>query len=131
VDNVASFLESVVKSISAVGAMVLISPLLTMYSSAVVPAVLCGAMFYGGFIKRLSRKHLDSLATSTHIAAERFGAIATVLSFGQKNAEIQRYSSVMTSSALHLLLTTTTTPPSLPLLLPTATTAPKNAFACS
>jgi ABC-type multidrug transport system fused ATPase/permease subunit len=95
VENVASFLESVVKSISAVGAMLLISPLLTAYSSAVVPAVLCGALFYGQFIKQLSRQHLDSLATSTHIAAERFGGIATVLSFGQKNAEIQRYSSVI------------------------------------
>jgi ABC-type multidrug transport system fused ATPase/permease subunit len=61
----------------------------------VVPAVLCGALFYGQFIKQLSRQHLDSLATSTHIAAERFGGIATVLSFGQKNAEIQRYSSVI------------------------------------
>lgn len=95
VENVASFLEHGVKCVSAVGAMVLISPLLTLYSSTVIPAVVGGAIFYGRFIRTLSAKHLDALATSTHVATERFSGIATVFSFGQTRMESERYSHVI------------------------------------
>lgn len=95
VENVAKFLESFVKSVSAVAAMLMISPFLTGYSSAIFPAVIIGAIFYGRYIKRLSRKHLDALATSTHLAAERFLGITTVVSFVQKDHEVQRYSRVI------------------------------------
>lgn len=95
VENLAKFLDCFVKSVTALGAMVFISPVLSVYSSLVIPAVVVGAAFYGKFIKRLSREHLDALATSTHIAAERFSGITTVLSFGQREVEAVRYSTVI------------------------------------
>jgi len=95
VENVARFLEKTIMTFSAVGAMVMISPYLTFAASGCVPAVIGGAFFYGKYIKRLSRKHLDALASSTQIAAERFSAVHTVVSFAQTKREISRYSAVI------------------------------------
>lgn len=95
VENIASFLEGSVKAITAFGGMLLISPLLTSYSSFVVPAVMLGGIFYGKFIKRLSSRHLDALATSTHVAAEKFGGFSAVVLFGQVEREVQRYGDVI------------------------------------
>lgn len=75
--------------------MIAISPMLTMYLSP-LPILLGGcAVFYGKFIKHWSKQHLDVLATSTYVATERFGGISTVLSFGQRQSEQKRYSSVI------------------------------------
>jgi len=95
VENIASFLEGFVKAITAIGGMLLISPLLTSYSSMVVPAVMLGGIFYGKFIKRLSSRHLDALATSTHVAAEKFGGFSAVVLFGQVGREVRRYDDVI------------------------------------
>lgn len=92
VENVASFLDNAVKALSALAAMIWISPALTLAASSVLPGLLGGSLFYGRFIKRLSRKHLDALAGSTQIAAERFAAVRTVVSFGQADSEVERYS---------------------------------------
>jgi len=95
VQNIASFLHNVVRSAGAVGAMILISPGLTMYSSSVIPAVVLCAAFYGRYIKRLSRRHLDALADGTHFSTERFAGIVTVMSFGQRAKEVARYSQII------------------------------------
>lgn len=95
VENVARFLQNAIKAGTALGAMVFISTSLTFAASGVIPAVVGGAFFYGRYIKRLSRQHLDALASSTQIAAERFSAIHTVVSFAQTNREVDRYSSVI------------------------------------
>ncbi|KNC83468.1 hypothetical protein SARC_04277 [Sphaeroforma arctica JP610] len=101
VENVGSFTESAMKSASAVGAMVYISPLLTFYSAGVVPMIIGGALFFGKYIKRLSRKHLDALATSTQMAAERFGAIRTVVLCDQQQVEAREYGKVIDMSYLY------------------------------
>lgn len=98
VENVASFLENIVKAMAAVGAMLWISPSLTFAAGIVAPLMAAGGLFYGRFIKRLSRMHLNALAQSTQIAAERFSAVRTVVSFGQVNNEVSRYSSVIDAS---------------------------------
>jgi len=38
---------------------------------------------------------LDALATSTHVAAEKFGGFSAVILFGQVNREVKRYNSVI------------------------------------
>lgn len=98
VENVASFLENLVKALTALAAMIWISPVLTLAASSIVPAVAGGAMFYGRFIKSLSKLHLDALAASTQIAAERFAAVRTVVSFGQGKAEVKRYNKEIDAS---------------------------------
>ena len=95
VQNFAYYLSNLVRSIIAIVQMILISPLLT---ATMVPLpILLGGMasFYGKFIRRWSAQHLDVLAHSTHVASERFSGISTVLSFGQRHSELQRYSGVI------------------------------------
>lgn len=98
VENVASFLENLVKAVCALAAMLWISPVLTLAASSIVPAVAGGAVFYGRFIKKLSKMHLDALAASTQIAAERFAAVRTVVSFGQSGTEVKRYNKEIDAS---------------------------------
>ena len=95
VQNFAYYLSNLVRSLTAIVQMILISPLLTA-TMVPLPILLGGlASFYGKFIRRWSAQHLDVLAHSTHVASERFLGISTVLSFGQRRNEQDRYSGVI------------------------------------
>jgi len=95
VQNLSVFLTNAVRSLTAIVSMIAISPTLTLYLCPIVPLLGGSAHFYGSFIKRWSKQHLDVLAHSTHVATERFSGISTVLSFGQRSKEVARYSSVI------------------------------------
>eukprot|EP00986_Skeletonema_menzelii_P020188 scaffold30447_cov160-Skeletonema_menzelii.AAC.3 len=98
VQNISIFMSNMVRSITAVVSMMAISPALTMYLIP-LPIALGGcAAVYGKFIKFWSKKHLDVLAHSTHMATERFGGITTVLSFGRRQSEVMNYSNVVESA---------------------------------
>ena len=95
VQNIAHFLCNLVRAITAIVSMIAISPILTLYLSP-LPILLGGsAALFGKRIKHWSKQHLDVLAHSTHLATERFGGFATVLSFGQRDVEQARYSNVI------------------------------------
>ena len=95
VQNIALFMTDFVRIVTAIWSMIVISPTLTFYLSPVMPLLMLCGNFYGQFIKTLSKQHLDVLANSTHLSTERFSAITTVLSFGQKRNEVARYASVI------------------------------------
>ena len=98
VQNISIFMSNMVRSITAVVSMMAISPALTLYLTP-LPIALGGcAAAYGTFIKFWSKKHLDVLAHSTHMATERFGGITTVLSFGRRQSEVTNYSNVVESA---------------------------------
>ena len=95
VQNIAHFLSNLVRAITATVSMISISPILTLYLTP-LPILLGGsAALFGKRIKHWSKQHLDVLAHSTHVATERFGGFATVLSFGQRDVEQARYSNVI------------------------------------
>ena len=95
VQNIAHFLSNLVRAITATVSMIAISPILTLYLTP-LPILLGGsAALFGKRIKHWSKQHLDVLAHSTHVATERFGGFATVLSFGQRDVEQARYSNVI------------------------------------
>jgi len=99
VHNMAYFLYNVIRALTAVASMAVISPSLTACISVPLPVLLGGcAMYYGGHIRHWTGRQLDVLARSTHVATERFGGISTVLSFGQRIAEERRYSDVIEAS---------------------------------
>jgi ABC-type multidrug transport system fused ATPase/permease subunit len=99
VHNMAYFLYNVIRALTAVASMAIISPSLTACISVPMPVLLGGcAMYYGGHIRHWTGRQLDVLARSTHVATERFGGISTVLSFGQRRAEERRYSDVIEAS---------------------------------
>ncbi len=98
VQNISIFMSNIVRSVTAVASMIVISPTLTVYLTP-LPLALGGcAAVYGKFIKIWSKKHLDVLAHSTHMATERFGGITTVLSFGRRQSEVRNYSNVVESA---------------------------------
>ena len=98
VQNISIFMSNMVRSVTAVASMMAISPALTLYLTP-LPLALGGcAAVYGKFIKIWSKKHLDVLAHSTHMATERFGGITTVLSFGRRQSEVTNYSNVVESA---------------------------------
>lgn len=98
VQNISIFMSNMVRSVTAVASMIAISPTLTVYLTP-LPLALGGcAAVYGKFIKIWSKKHLDVLAHSTHMATERFGGITTVLSFGRRQSEVRNYSNVVESA---------------------------------
>jgi ABC-type multidrug transport system fused ATPase/permease subunit len=98
VQNISIFMSNLVRSITALGSMVVISPALTLYLTP-LPFALGGcALVFGKFIKVWSKKHLDVLAHSTHMATERFGGITTVVSFGRRQFEVTNYSNVVESA---------------------------------
>eukprot|EP00984_Skeletonema_dohrnii_P015254 scaffold6547_cov141-Skeletonema_dohrnii-CCMP3373.AAC.7 len=75
VQNISIFMSNMVRSVTAVASMMAISPALTLYLTP-LPLALGGcAAVYGKFIKIWSKKHLDVLAHSTHMATERFGGL--------------------------------------------------------
>ncbi len=95
VQNFAYYLSNLVRSLTAIVQMILISPLLTA-TMVPLPILIGGlASFYGKFIRPCSAQHLDVLAHSTHMASERFLGMSTVLSFGQRRTEQDRYSGVI------------------------------------
>ncbi len=98
VQNISVFMSNMVRSITACASMIAISPALTLYLMP-LPLALGGfAAVYGKFIKFWSKKHLDVVAHSTHMATERFGGITTVLSFGRRQSEVTNYSNVVESA---------------------------------
>jgi ABC-type multidrug transport system fused ATPase/permease subunit len=99
VHNMAYFLYNLIRALTAVASMAVISPMLTACISVPLPVLLGGcAAYYGGHIRHWTGRQLDVLARSTHVATERFGGISTVLSFGQRRAEQRRYSAVVEAS---------------------------------
>jgi len=51
-----------------------------------------GAVFYGRYIKNLSRKTQDALSNATKVAEERLANIRTIRAFAQESNEVDRYS---------------------------------------
>ena len=99
VHNFAYFLYNLIRALTAVASMYVISPSLTACISLPLPVLLGGcAAYYGENIRHYTGRQLDVLARSTHVATERFGGISTVLSFGQRRAEQRRYSAVVEAS---------------------------------
>jgi ABC-type multidrug transport system fused ATPase/permease subunit len=58
---------------------------------SVIPPVGIGAVLYGRYLKKFSKKVQDELAKSSEVADERFNNIRSVRSFAQEGREIAKY----------------------------------------
>jgi ATP-binding cassette subfamily B protein len=67
------------------------SPVLTALMLLVVPAVAIGAVYYGRYVRRLSKAVQDALAQSNEVAEESISGIRTVRSFAAEAGELARY----------------------------------------
>ncbi|GAA5991333.1 hypothetical protein JCM11641_004802 [Rhodosporidiobolus odoratus] len=74
-------LRALVTATVGIGAMVWISTKVTLVMLAVVPPISIGAVFYGRFLKTLSRKTQAATGEMVSVSEERLGAIRTVQAF--------------------------------------------------
>ncbi|KAH6573503.1 hypothetical protein BASA60_005974 [Batrachochytrium salamandrivorans] len=82
-------LRSLVTAGAGITAMLLVNVNLTVYHDADdVPPVALGAVFYGRFVRKLSRQTTDSTAEITKFAEEKISNIRTVRAFSQEGKEI-------------------------------------------
>ncbi|KAH6590081.1 hypothetical protein BASA61_005374 [Batrachochytrium salamandrivorans] len=84
-------LRSLVTAGAGITAMLLVNVNLTITMLMIVPPVALGAVFYGRFVRKLSRQTTDSTAEITKFAEEKISNIRTVRAFSQEGKEILQY----------------------------------------
>lgn len=89
--NVSMLLRYVLTILGATGILIFTSWRLTLVMLALVPLAVVGALIYGRFERRFSRKVQDALARATDVAQETLGGIRTVRAFAREDAECARY----------------------------------------
>ena len=89
--NVSMALRYGLTATGAVGILFFVSWKLTLVMLALVPVATVGALFYGRFVRRLSRQVQDALARSTEVAEETLAGIRTVRAFAREGVEDARY----------------------------------------
>ncbi|MCA9537251.1 MAG: ATP-binding cassette domain-containing protein [Myxococcales bacterium] len=89
--NISMLLRYLFQAIGAVAILMLTSWRLTLVMLALVPVAVVGALFYGRFVRKLSRQVQDALARATEVSEETLGGIRTVRAFAREAAESARY----------------------------------------
>jgi len=102
--TLAELLRQVLVLIIGVGIILVLTPRLTFFMMLTFPVLVIGALLFGRFIRKLSRKTQDQLATTNVIVEETMQSIAVVKSFTNELFESRRYKNSMTevvNTALH------------------------------
>ncbi|KAI8928430.1 P-loop containing nucleoside triphosphate hydrolase protein [Entophlyctis helioformis] len=86
-DNVSDGLRSLVTSVAGLTAMLYVNMTMMM----IVPPVAMAAVFYGRFVRKLSKTKTDGAAEITKFAEEKISNLRTVRAFAQEEHEISRY----------------------------------------
>jgi subfamily B ATP-binding cassette protein MsbA len=89
--SLALSLTHVVSLAGAVALMFMVNLRLTLFTFAILPAVVLVATVFGRHIQKASVRVQDSLARSTTVAEESLQGIRTVKSFGREQHEIRRF----------------------------------------
>ncbi|ORX89182.1 ATP-binding cassette sub-family B member 10 [Basidiobolus meristosporus CBS 931.73] len=90
-NNISDGLRSIITATAGLSTMIYVSGKLTLTMMMIVPPIALGGVFYGRYVKELSRKTQDALGTITKVAEERVGNIRTVQAFVRENDEVNRY----------------------------------------
>ncbi len=92
-----SFLATFIRQILvAIGGMVMLfysSPELTFFMLSIIPPVVIVSLFFGKFIRKISKKIQDETAVSSTVLEESFSGIQVVKSFANELFEVVRYNS--------------------------------------
>ena len=89
--NISMFLRYALTSVGAIAILAWTSWKLTLVMLALVPVAVIGGLFYGRWVRRLSRKVQDALASATEVAEEAVSGIRTVRAFAREDYESNRY----------------------------------------
>jgi ABC-type multidrug transport system fused ATPase/permease subunit len=87
----AEILRGILTLVVGIGLILFLSPKLTLVMLSVIPLVVAFAVFFGRYIRKLSREAQDGLAESNTIVQESLQGIANVKAFSNEWFEIDRY----------------------------------------
>jgi ABC transporter fused permease/ATP-binding protein len=90
--TLAEFFRQIITLVVGLGILFFKTPKLTFFMLGVMPVLIIGAIIFGKFIRKLSKKTQDQLALSNIIVEETIQAIATVKAFTNEIFESNRYS---------------------------------------
>ncbi|MEQ9373569.1 MAG: ABC transporter transmembrane domain-containing protein [Imperialibacter sp.] len=82
-------------------------PSLSVFMLATFPVLILAAMFFGRFIRKMSKKTQDALANASVVAEETLQSVHTVKAFTNEQYEIKRYRASM-SAVVKVALKTAT-----------------------
>ncbi|WP_339785333.1 MAG: ABC transporter ATP-binding protein [Imperialibacter sp.] len=82
-------------------------PSLSVFMLATFPVLILAAMFFGRFIRKMSKKTQDALANASVVAEETLQSVHTVKAFTNEQYEIKRYRTSM-SAVVKVALKTAT-----------------------
>nr|QNH67938.1 ATP-binding cassette transporter subfamily B member 10 [Brachionus plicatilis] len=89
--NLSDGLRSAIQVSAGIGMMLYMSPQLSAYGLSIIPAVTVFAIIFGRYIKKISKRVQDVLASATDVAEEKLSNIRTVRAFAQEDKEISSY----------------------------------------
>jgi len=93
--SVSMFLRNCLALIISLVMMLVTSYKLTGVMLICVPALIAFAITYGRFVKRISKKYTDALASASNVANESISNIRTTRAFAAEDVELARYSSLI------------------------------------
>ncbi len=89
--TIAEFVRQIITIVVGIAALVWLSPKLALIMLSVIPAVAIIAVFFGRFIRKLSKKTQDAAASSNGILEEALQGIQSVKAFTNEFFELARY----------------------------------------
>ncbi|XP_062385721.1 ATP-binding cassette sub-family B member 10, mitochondrial-like [Sardina pilchardus] len=90
-DNLSTGLRAVAQAVVGVSMMFYVSPSLAAFVLMIVPPMAGMAVFYGRYLRSISKRTQDSLAEATQLAEERISNMRTVRAFGKEWSELEKY----------------------------------------
>ncbi len=94
--TIAEFVRQIITIIVGVAALVWLSPKLSLIMLSIIPAVAIAAVFFGRYIRKLSKKTQDAAAQSNNILEEALQGIQNVKAFTNEFFEMARFSKAVT-----------------------------------
>lgn len=89
--TIAEFVRQIITIVVGIAALVWLSPRLSLIMLSIIPAVALIAVFFGRFIRKLSKKAQDAAAGSNSILEEALQGIQNVKAFTNEAFEMGRY----------------------------------------
>lgn len=86
------------KLICCLASQIYTSPKLALVSALVVPALASIAIFYGRYVRSITRTELDKYAEIMKHAEERFGNVKTVKIFSREEKEVEDFNTYLNSA---------------------------------
>lgn len=89
--TLAEMIRQLITMVGGVVFLIVVSPKLTLLNLAILPLMIVAAVFFGRFIRKLSRETQDKLAESNTIVQETLQGISNVKAFVNEAFEATRY----------------------------------------